>query len=617
MFSTNTVAELRKASTDQGVDADDFEKFLEYFALVYTNGGNYLSFGDSKILPACDKATFEKIVRGAPNEGHAIGAMLTADLVNKVFSLEAKEKTLTYDCTAYYGPDVSEKEVAAVDRWMNSTRMEAWNTRIFKRADGTLELRVAAATAKEEPAVDFEGYKIVVLYGDYQENMRRVVDSLKQARPVVENEAQGAMVDAYIKHFEGGNIEDHRESQKAWVRDKGPVVETNIGFIENYRDPAGVRAEWEGFVAVVNKLQSEKYEQMVQQAPDFITQLPWGKDLEKDAFTKPDFTSLEVLSFATSGIPIGICIPNYDDIRQDYGFKNVYLANVVGAMSFKEKLNHVTDADWELWKSHIQVAFPVGVGIHELLGHGTGKLFYQKEDGSFNYDNKAVKNPLTGDVVSSFYKPGETWSSVFKAISNPYEECRAEAVALYLCLDQKMLTIFGQTTEEDQFKTIHLIWLQMVRAGMVGLEFYSPEKQQWLQAHMRARYCILQTLLRQANPIVTIKHEGDNLEITIDANRIKTDGKAAIGDLLLHLQAYKSTADAVAGTKYFEDLTSVDDKALAMRATVMKVRKPRRQIVQPHTRLTTDGKDVQLVEFAPSVEGVVDSFVTRHKDIPI
>ena len=34
---------------------------------------------------------------------------------------------------------------------------------------------------------------------------------------------------------------------------------------------------------------------------------------------------------------------------------------------------------------------------------------------------------------------------------------------------------------------MYVNWLLMVRAGLLALEFYTPETKQWRQAHMQAR----------------------------------------------------------------------------------------------------------------------------------
>ena len=96
------------------------------------------------------------------------------------------------------------------------------------------------------------------------------------------------------------------------------ISSSPVQFIETYVDSYGGRAEWEGiffhhvlvgcidrffvgFTAIVNKELSSKYEALVDSAPTIIKDLPWGPDFEVDVFGKPDFTALEVLSYAAGG----------------------------------------------------------------------------------------------------------------------------------------------------------------------------------------------------------------------------------------------------------------------------------------------------------------------------
>ncbi|MED6268970.1 bifunctional diacylglycerol diphosphate phosphatase/phosphatidate phosphatase [Characodon lateralis] len=447
-----------------------------------------------------------------------------------------------------------------------------------------------------------------------------VCTDIKQAYAA--NENQKKMLEEYRRSFKFGSIEAHKEGSRYWIKDKGPIVESYIGFIESYRDPFGSRGEFEGFVAVVNKAMSERFGKLVSSAEVLLPELPWPQEFEKDKFLKPDFTSLDVLTFAGSGIPAGINIPNYDDIRQSEGFKNVSLGNVlaVAYATQKEKLTFLEENDKDLFIKLKGPSFEVQVGLHELLGHGSGKLFVQDDHGKFNFDQSKVVNPETGEKVSSWYQGSETWDSKFSTIASSYEECRAECVGLYLCLNKQALSIFGHD-QQDAEDVVYINWLSMVRAGLLGLEFYTPESKSWRQAHMQARFVILRVLLEAGEGLVGLEEvtgqDGKpDARITLDRSKISTVGKNAIHRFLCKLQVFKSTADVEGGRALYEGYSTVSDTGahnfLRLRETVLLRKEARKMFVQANTRIS--GENVELVEYESSAAGLIRSFTERFQD---
>lgn len=75
---------------------------------------------------------------------------------------------------------------------------------------------------------------------------------MKEAIKFALNETESKMLEELILFYQTGDMKHHLEYSKLWVEDKEPTVETYQGFIENYRDPNGKRAEMEAFVAAVN-----------------------------------------------------------------------------------------------------------------------------------------------------------------------------------------------------------------------------------------------------------------------------------------------------------------------------------------------------------------------------
>jgi dipeptidyl-peptidase III len=622
-----------------GVSEDEVDGFLEYAAQFLGNCGNYKGFGDSKFIPRISADVLGKLVSVSPECTKALDrASSTGGGL-----YETKEPGMMHfgypengHLSTYYpdSPDVTKEEITLVGEFLEKQKLLLENTRLRKTRSGDFEVLIASGIA-HPPARDrdlgnvdtfdlggkLSGKKLKLVFGDHLNEMAKIAVEIKRAQREAANDIEKKMHDEYAKSFGTGSIQAFKESQKDWVKDKGPMVETNLGFVETYRDPHGVRGEWEGFVAMVNQERTRAFGKLVESAPSMILKLPWSKDFEKDEFLSPDFTSLEVLSFAGSGIPAGINIPNYDDIRQTLGFKNVSLGNVLSAKAPNEPIPFVREQDQPLFRKFRDAAFEVQVGIHELLGHGTGKLLQETSPGVYNFDvHNPPISPVTNKPVSTWYKPGQTWSSVFGSVASSYEECRAECVAMALSCEFEILKLFGLGSGKEDMGSeagdvLYVAYLQMARAGVAALEYWDPKSRKWGQIHMQARFAILRTFMDAGDKFVEVKatkEDLSDLEIYLDRSKILSYGRPAVEKLLQKLHVYKSTADVEEGTKMYDAVTHVDEWwGGKVRPVVLDKKTPRKVFVQANTVLEDDGK-VVLKEYEPTLEGMVQSYAERN-----
>ena len=306
----------------------------------------------------------------------------------------------------------------------------------------------------------------------------------------------------------------------------------------------------------------------------------------------------------------------FNDIRQDVGFKNAMISNQIAAEYSADRKDpaFIDPSEAELYLTADYDAFYIWVVLHELLGHGTSKLLTEYGDGTYNFDtaNPPI-SPLTGKPIATWYKPGQSWTGVFGDLATSLDECRAECVGAYLMDDEKLLRLFGfDETKMSPADITYTVYLQVGTAGLRALENYIEDDQKWGQAHSRAHFAMFHVLLDAGDDFLRVRHETatDTLTVHIDRSKLLTHVKPAIGKLLLRLHIYRCTADVVACREYFEDLTRVEGIFAAWRKIVIKNKKPRQILVQANTFLSEDGS-VILKEYEPTVKGMIQSWAER------
>ncbi|KAF9883975.1 hypothetical protein FE257_002416 [Aspergillus nanangensis] len=620
-----------RLAIESGVEMDEVEKFLDYAAIFLSNVGNYFGSGDQKFLPGIPQESLEKLVSGSAGVTALLDKIKMLDKIKTPMFQELPNSLGPHgeftQTTYYLGDDCLEsaEHIAAISQLMEGVGILPENTRLRKRNSGYDIVQASVVTDASicEETAATSGKAIHLVRGDYQRELNQINGYLQQAMKFTANPVQKQMLEQIEESFQTGDLSTYKASQRTWVGDKAPPVETVIGFVEPYRDPLGVRGEFEGNVGIPDPDETRILNNLASRANEFVCRLPWVDadsgtkgPFEKELFEPPDFSSVHSLAYCSSIIFPGINLPNYNDIRQDTGYKNIIFSNRMVAESSRARGIHMVDeSERPTFKKHRFHSYYIWVVLHEILGHGTGRFLTESTPGNFNFDPETPPiNPLSGKPIKTWYRPGQTWTGVFEDLSTTVDECRAELVGAYLIDEPEILKLFGYTEEGDikWEDLVYNMYLQLGVDGLRGLENYNPTTQKWGQAHSRAHYAMLRHLLRDSNGLYSIICDPIEMKLAVkvDRSRVIQDGKPSLGRMLLQLHIYRCTADKTSCRQLYEDLSYVDSDALKWREIVISKKDP--PLAFCHANTYVDQGDVKLKEYEPTARGIIQSWAERH-----
>jgi dipeptidyl-peptidase III len=263
--------------------------------------------GDQKFVPEIGSKDLENIASVSSEATTLYDKIRSRIFSNPPYSLGFPSDTTQSQYYPQGGSRLTKDEINAVSRTMELDGLWPENTRLRKAdpEEGVELFYVLQASVENDSEMRQikadAGPSIRVMRGDHSPALSKICTHLKEALKYAANEKQKVVLEKYIESFTTGDLEAYRESQRIWIQDKNPRVENILGFVEPYRDPAGIRAEFEGLVAIESPQESRVLKQFVENSDHFIRQLPWtrgavennGKGpFEKALFEPPSFASI-------------------------------------------------------------------------------------------------------------------------------------------------------------------------------------------------------------------------------------------------------------------------------------------------------------------------------------
>ncbi|KAL1854329.1 hypothetical protein Daus18300_011515 [Diaporthe australafricana] len=622
---------------DYGVGDEDLDMWLEFAGMFLSALGNFFDDGDRKVIPGISKEALRKMATISPAASTKLEEIL--DPMTSPQPAMLGYPSDTSQSSYYLGNErIRKVELEAIKKIMDVNNIAPENTRLRKvsrseestHEQTVFEILQASSEKDPEPQfladVNLEGQLSAKLYlcrGDNSEQMAKICADLDEACRYATTNEQKMALSKLVDSFRTGNYEDFRLAHKIWVTDKAPQVEHCMGFLFGYRDPYGARAEWQAAAGIAQSDETSQMRQLVEMSTELIRTLPWAIASENDGkgpfepseIDVPDFAIIHVLASVSSTVWEATNI-TIDDEGKRIGIKSMVYGNRLSLNNSPGRPCHyVHPSENEAYMSAAHIVRHVGTVIHELIGHGTGKLLTETAPGQFNYDpgNPPI-SPVTGQAVQSWYKPGETWTSVFGKLAPTVEECRAFLMSSYLADNKSILELFGYN--QDSVPTAddltYFAYLQIGVEGLRALRSFNAAQQVWGGDHDQAQFAIFKHILEDGNGVMWIEQDpaAPALFVHVDRSKILSHGKLSIGHMLCKIHVWRSTADVDACRPFYESLSAVDGEYEVWRQIVVSKHEPKWKFVQPNTFLRDDGT-IELKEYEPNNVGIIQSFFER------
>ena len=494
----------------------DFQNFTVYAKRLFFANGIHHHYSEDKFFPECPKEYFQSLMEAVGDGEQA------TELLEVIYSPDIYPQRRS---TSKTGDIV---ELSAVNFYDGVTREEVdkyYNSMMDPNDKTPISYGLNTKVVKEDGKVVEKPWKVGGIYGPALE---KICTELEKAAAVAETDLQKEAIGKLVEYYRTGDLKTWDDFNIDWVQDTVGTIDFINGFIEDYDDPLGRKATWEGYVNMKDSAASARTEVLSANAQWFEDNSPVDPRFRKPHVKGVSAKVVDGITLAGAtypATPIGINLPNADWIRRDYGSKSVTIANITHAYDYaaqespKSTLTEFAydQAEIDAYKQYGSYTDEIHTDLHECLGHGSGQLL------------PGVSSTALGEYQSTL------------------EEARADLFGLYYMADPKMVEL-GIISDAEAYKPAYSNY---IRNGLF-VQFTRVELgKQNTEAHMQNRKLIAEWCYEKGagRGIIEKKmRDGKTYFVINDYEALR----GLFAELLAEIQRIKSEGDYAAGKNLVE-----------------------------------------------------------------